>query len=693
MSDLEEFHKQLIADIQGDADVLGLISVEAFLEKVGEYLTEAGEIGGINRAYYDGKLSTSKLQVDGYGGDPRDSDGVLSLIICDFEVSPEARTIRANKINPMFNQIKAFLKASLNRSFRSSLEETSSAFGLADLIATTWNKTEKIKLIVLTNADSRAKADAFPAGETDGKPVTYNIWDLKRIQRYVEQGQARENLVVDFENEFGGGIPVLRASGGEAALEGYMAVIPGIQLAAIYDKWGPRLLESNVRSFLQFRGNVNKGIRRTIQEEPEMFLAYNNGIAATADSVELGTNGDGLILKTVNNLQIVNGGQTTASVHAARKTCAEQLETVFVQMKLNIVPPELSDSVVPKISEYANSQNKVNAADFFSNHPFHIRMEELSRKILAPQGEEGYRETKWFYERARGQYADARGRRSVPERRRFDAEYPRNQFFTKTDLAKFENTWAKIPHTVSTGAQKNFGNFAAAIGKLWGKDGKKFGDLWFKRLVAKGIVFRKMEKLVSASTWYEGGYRANIVTYGIAKVVHDAEVRDLVVDIDRVWRLQAVPQGFLEALEIAGQEAQEVITNPPEGVRNMSEWAKKQACWEILSKRKLAYSESFEEILIEPDLAEEEERASGSDVNLTAGLNTELEVFNLGADFWKETLEWGTAHRLLSPSQAGVLQTCAAIPTRIPTPEQSKVAMEALRKLREEGFKSVIESA
>ena len=125
----------------------------------------------------------------------------------------------------------------------------------------------------------------------------------------------------------------------------------------------------------------------------------------------------------------------------------------------------------------------------------------------------------------------------------------------------------------------------------------------------------------------------------------------------------------------------------------MSEWAKKQACWEILSKRKLAYSESFEEILIEPDLAEEEERASESDVNLTAGLNTELEVFNLGADFWKETLEWGTAHRLLSPSQAGVLQTCAAIPTRIPTPEQSKVAMEALRKLREEGFKSVIESA
>ena len=170
-----------------------------------------------------------------------------------------------------------------------------------------------------------------------------------------------------------------------------------------------------------------------------MFFSYNNGPSATAGAIEVEQTDLGLRLLRADNLQIVNGGQTTASLHAARKTFAEQLELVHVQMKLTIVPREQSEQVVPRISEYANSQNKVNAADFFANHPFHIRTEELSRKVLA-RGEDGYRDTKWFYERARGQYADERGRRTIAERKRFDAEFPRSQFLTKTDLAKFENT-------------------------------------------------------------------------------------------------------------------------------------------------------------------------------------------------------------------------------------------------------------
>lgn len=686
MNDLEEFHHQLIADVQGDADALGLIVVEAFLEKIGEFLSEAGEIGSTNRAYFEGKFQRSTAQIDGYGGDPRDSNGVLSLLLCDFEACAEVRTVRADRINPMLKRLKSFLMACRHKEFRDSLEETSAGFGVADLVSVTWNQIDKIKLIVLTNAESRARADAFPAGNIDGKPVTYNVWDLKRIRKFVEQGQAREDLVVDFDGEFGGGIPVLRASGSDASLESYMAVIPGTQLAAIYEKWGPRLLESNVRSFLQARSKVNKGIRNTIRDEPHMFLAYNNGIAATADAVELDKVEEGLVLKAVNNLQIVNGGQTTASVHAARKDFSEQLNSVFVQMKLNIVPPELSETVVPKISEFANSQNKVNAADFFSNHPFHIRIEELSRKILAPQGHDGYRETKWFYERARGQYADERGRRTIAERKKFDAEFPRNQFFTKTDLAKYENTWSCLPHTVSTGAQKNFTAFATSIGRRWGKSGQSFGEIWFKRLVAKGIVFKRMEKLVSSSVWYEGGYRANIVTHGIAKIVHDVEQRDLVIDLDKIWKLQSVPPELHDALEIAGAEAQAVITNPESGMRNMSEWAKKQACWEALSKCELAYSEDLDRLLISPELAAEEEIASGFEEGLTEKTNASIDVFELGPDCWKRALEFGMERRLLSPKQAGIITTCTKIPEQLPSEKQCVIAIEALQKLEENGF-------
>lgn len=689
MSDLEEFHHELIADIQCDADVLGLVTVEAFFEKIGELLTEAGELDGANRAYFEGSISGNPARIDGYGGDPRDGDGVLSLILCDFSITDEVRLIHKDRLQVLLNTLHRFLKASLKRDFREQLEETSSGFGVADLITTTWKDIEKIKLIIVSNADSRTQADAAKVTDVDGKPVTLSVWDLKRLKQFMEQGQARANLVIDFEKDFGGGVPLLAASGAETSLESYLAVMSGKQLAAIYDKWGPRLLEANVRSFLQARGKVNQGIRNTIRDEPHMFFSYNNGLSATADAIEVEQDDHGQRLVRVDNLQIVNGGQTTASLHASRKAFAEQLEQVHVQMKLTIVPREQSELVVPRISEYANSQNKVNAADFFANHPFHIRTEELSRKVLA-RGEDGYRDTKWFYERARGQYADERGRRTIAERKKFDAEFPRSQFLTKTDLAKFENTWTCLPHIVSLGAQKNFAEFAKHIGKRWGSEGAPFDELWFKRMIAKTIIFRATEKLVSGAKWYEGGYRANIVTYAIAKLVHDAEGRDMIVDLDAVWRYQDVSPDLKAALLVAAAEAQDVITHPPEGVRNYSEWAKKQACWKGLENRELIYPEEFDRVLISPDLANERTREARADKAVEASVEAELKVHRLGAAFWVEARNWARQRGLLSPRENGVLETCAAIPNKMPSDKQCAIAMSALKKLQDEGFSTVV---
>lgn len=687
MSDLQEFHQSFIAEIQGDADALGLYTQEAFFEKIGEILTEAGEIDQCDYAYFKGSGRRGvQIEVTGSGGDPIESNGILSLILCDLHLTTEVPITRGADLKAQFKKLAEFLRHARLETFRDELEETSLGAGLADLVSTRWTSIEKIKLILVTNSDNRAKVDATPAGEIDGKPVTYNVWDIKRLQSYVEQGKARADMTIRFEDEFGGGIPVLRASGSDAALESYIAVIPGSQLAQIYDKWGARLLESNVRSFLQAKGNVNRGIRRTITEEPHMFLAYNNGLAATAEAVELKKTADGLVLTSADNLQIVNGGQTTASIHAARKMAGEGLKDIFVQMKLNVVPTILADTVVPRISEFANSQNKVNAADFFANHPFHVKIEELSRKILAPAGQAGYRETKWFYERARGQYADERSKKTEAERKKWDAEFPRSQFFTKTDLAKFENSWAGKPDTVSQGAQKNFAAFARTIEKVWGRSGDRINEAWFRQLIAKAIIFRKTEKLVSAQEWYEGGYRANIVTYAIAKVAYDANQQDMVVDLNRVWRAQDVPAPLEAALIVAAAEAQDVITNPPEGVRNMSEWAKKQACWERFRKRTLSYAEDFSEILIEPEEAQSEEDEVTDDENLTRSVEVQKEVFELGAAFWASARDWGRGKKLLSPSEFGVLDVCAKIPNRLPNENQSQFAMDVLKKLEESGF-------
>jgi hypothetical protein len=686
MDELKDFHQQLIADVQGDADVMGLVTVEAFFEKAAELLSEAGEIDEANRAYFEGKYSSHQLQVDGYGGDPAENSEVLTLILCDFALSDDVRVVNKGYIERLQKKLYRFLTLSLNANFREGLEETSAGFGLADLICTRWKIIEKIKLIIVTNGNFSARSDAENLDALDGKRITLSVWDLKRLKQFMEQGQARADLVIDFENDFGGGIPLLRASGVDGALESYLAVIPGEQLAAIYEKWGPRLLEANVRSFLQARGKVNQGIRNTIRDEPQMFFSYNNGLSATADGIELKQSKIGLELVRADNLQIVNGGQTTASLHAARKTLEEQLDQIHVQMKLTIVPRSQSEEVVPRISEYANSQNKVNAADFFANHPFHIRIEELSRRILAPAGDGGYRETKWFYERARGQYADEKGRRTQTEKKKFDAEFPRSQFFTKTDLAKYENTIDGLPHMVSRGAQKNFSEFAKNIGKRWGKDGSGFDELWFKRLVAKTILFRAMEKLVSNADWYEGGYRANIVTYGIAKVCFDASQHEKVIDFDLIWKSQKISQVLESALLSAAEVAQTVINHPPQGVRNSSEWAKKEICWKWLSERDIDYPSKIDRAIISTDSAKNRVKEAKSDAVLDKNVHAEIEVHRLGNQFWISARNWARERGALNPKEQGVLDTCAAIPRKMPSEKQCIVALSALKKLKDEGF-------
>lgn len=686
MNELLEFHYQLIADVQGDADAMGLVTAEAFFEKVADLLSEAGEVDEANRAYYEGKYAAYQMQVDGYGGDPIENSGVLTLMICDFGLNDEIRVLNRQHIEKLQNRLYRFLVSSLKPGFKDQLEETSSGFGLADLISTRWNAIEKIKLVIATNGNFSARSDAESLDPIDGKPITLSVWDLKRLKQFMDQGQARADLQIDFERDFGGGIPLLKASGGDGSLESYLAVIPGKQLAAVYEKWGPRLLEANVRSFLQARGKVNQGIRNTIRDEPHMFFSYNNGLSATADGIELKQAESGLELVRADNLQIVNGGQTTASLHAAKKLFEEQLDQIHVQMKLTIVPSSQSEEVVPRISEYANSQNKVNAADFFANHPFHIRVEEYSRRLLAPAGEDGYRETKWFYERARGQYADERGRRTPAERKKFDAEYPRGQFFTKTDLAKYEITFECLPHIVSRGAQKNFAEFAKNIGKQWGKDDSVFNELWYKRLVSKNIIFKTMERLVSSADWYEGGYRANIVTYGIAKVVHDAMQKGNVIDLDMVWKNQAIAPELKAMLLAAGEVAQDVINNPPAGVRNASEWAKKDICWKWLSEKEVVYPGKTDRVIISLESAKSRAKEAKSEAALDQSVNAEIEVHNLGSKFWKVARDWARERAILSPKELGVLETCSAIPRKMPSERQCAVALTALQKLKEEGF-------
>lgn len=685
--DIAEYHEEMFQEIHGIADADGKLVEDVFFDFYTELLTTAGEIETADRAYY---RSQRGIRVDGYGGDPVDADGVLSLIISEFNQDREIVTLNRGDIDSIFNRLSNFLRRSLDVRFRDSMEESTPAFGLADLIAGRWDSIDKVRLFLLSNRVLSTRVDGLDGGELQGVPVTYSVWDLGRAHRYDTSGQEREDIVVKL-HESGGPLTLLPAHMATADYESYLAVVPGSQLARIYDRWGSRLLEQNVRVFLQARGKVNRGIRNTIQNNPEMFFAYNNGITATAESVETEGSPQGLLLTGMRNFQIVNGGQTTASIHAALRNRDIDLNRVFVQMKLSIVEPDRAQDVVPKISEYANSQNRVNAADFFSNHPFHVRMEGFSRRMYAPSKDGSFRESKWFYERARGQYQDARGYLTQAERRRFDLEYPRRQMFTKTDIAKFVNVWRDKPDVVSKGAQKNFADFARFIGSEWNKSQNSFNEMYFREMVAKAIVFRSVERLVSNQPWYQGGYRANVVAYTISKLAHDVTQRSESINFDRIWRAQELTPGLEDALTVAAKAVHAVIVNPPDGMRNVTEWAKQQACWDRIMRLHVKWPESLQEELLSTSELKDMKRTAAKDQRMLNGIEAQMAVCEAGAELWSEVREWGTSKGLLSPTDLGILDVASSIPSKIPSEKQSQRLIDILHRLHENGCQVGVE--
>lgn len=679
---LDDFYKEFFQDVISAADADGQYKEDAFFDLFCDQLVEAGELDSADRAAY--VRPTGGLRVDGYGGDPLESEGVLSLIVLDFNQSPEIARLTGTEMETTFKRMSNFLAKSLDPKFRNSLEESSPAFGLADMIATRWAAVSKVRLFLLSNRQLSAKIDGREAEEFDGKNVTYSVWDIDRLYRFVTAGHGREEILIDLTRDYGGAIPLLEAHQPEADYEAYLAVIPGSQLATIYDRWGARLLEQNVRVFLQALGSINKGIRNTIENDPAMFFAYNNGLTATAEDITTERTESGLFLTGLRNLQIVNGGQTTASIHAAYRKKVD-LSKVFIQVKLSIVPPERTIDVVPKISEYANSQNKVNAADFFANHPFHVRMEDFSRRLFAPSPDGSFRESKWFYERARGQYQDARGTLTLAQQKKFDLEYPKAQLFSKTDLAKFLNLWRGHPDVVSKGAQKNFVHFATDIGKEWAKQSDDFNEDSYRHAVAKAIAFRTAEKLVTEQPWYEGGYRANIVAYSIAKLAHDVAASGLSVDFNAIWKKQKVSDAMGRALTVVAAEVRKVITNPPSAVSNVTEWAKQQACWARVMSLKIDWPAEWLDELIDKAEMNAQKQSAVKDQRVLNGIEAQTLVFNAGGKFWREVLGWAQSRDLLSPKESGILQTAAAIPAKIPSELQSIKTVEILRRLHAEG--------
>ncbi|MCY4542136.1 MAG: AIPR family protein [Rhodobacteraceae bacterium] len=679
---IEEFAEMFRQDVLAEADANGQFVEDIFFEKACAHLMEEGDLDTADRASY--WHPTRGIRIDGSGGDPLDSSGTLHLLGLDFKAEHTTGRLTGSEMGAVFKRMERFVKFALDDKWRNSLEETSPAFGLADMVASRWKRIRKVRLILISNRQLSDRVDGRPAAKLEGKQATYNVWDLKRLY-HADTSSEPEVLDIDLESDFGGAIDVLPAQRNSDAHESYLAVIPASVLAEIYDRWGPRLLEQNVRVFLQARSKVNRGIRNTLYNVPSMFFAYNNGITATAHEVDIRNKHGGLSLRKITNFQIVNGGQTTGSIHSAMLK-GKELSQVFIQMKLSVVDSSRATEVVPKISEYANSQNRIAASDFFANHPFHVRVENFSRRIFAPSPDGSFQQSKWFYERARGQYADARAQRTVVQRRRFDIEYPRRQRFTKTDLAKFLNVWNERPHEVSKGAQKNFAAFSRRVGEKWKKSSDSFNEDWYCEAIAKAIVFKSTERIVSAQPWYKGGFRANIVAYTIARISSHVKDSDSAVNFDSIWRRQALGEGLRETIAVVAERINSVLCHPPEEMRNITEWAKKQACWEQARNINVEWPHELNDELVTVGAEKEKKHQAKVQQQMLTGIEAQLRVHKAGKPFWADALAWGRKKGLLSPKDIGVLGWVSNESKPPSSEKQSVVALTALAKLCDEGY-------
>lgn len=670
---LNQFYQNFMEEvlIASDMETSGWNKDDFLTSIVLEYLEEAGEVSNSIMCPF----RSYGLQLNAYAID--DDYTNLDLFVSIYSDSDTPKSVPQSEVDAAIKRAIQLYQKAINDLY-TSFKKDNDTYEFAITVNKQKKMIKSVRICALTNG--LVKPIPFKTITIGNTEISFVIWDIDRLYRCVSSGKMRETIEIDFEEKFGVTIPCIENDTSDK-YSVYLAIISGELLALLYDEYRDRLLEKNVRSFLQVKGAVNKGIRDTLRDEPDMFLAYNNGISVTAESVEIVRDENGKpSIRSIRDMQIVNGGQTTASIFNAHydKKIAADLSKVFVQMKLSVITsPEDMDVIVPRISAFANTQNKVQVADFSANDPYHRRIEELSRTIWAP-AVSGLKPVNWFYERARGQYADMLSRETTTLRRKqFKETHP---LFTKTDLAKYENTWDQLPYYVSEGAQKNFRRFTLRVNehKAMLPDEK-----YYQNLVAKAILFRRTEKLVQQQQY--GGYRANIVTYTLAYLSYKTAQR---IDLGKIWKDQALSENLERAIVDVSAIVRDVIINPPGGA-NVGEWCKKEKCWNTVKECVYVIPEALQAELVEVGYVSAKPTPTSSIESLTEDDQKIIEqAAAVSPEIWFALSRWSKETNNFQPWLRSMLFSVGTLVGRgrKPSIKQSRHAMKALEDAKTKGF-------
>ena len=649
-----EIREDIISSLESEEE--GANQEQIFSEIAMSLLADAGETENY-RITFNEKINKRGLvhKINGYA--LYENYETLDLFVTLYNHDEEIQTVPKADAERSIERLGKFFRNAVYNDFVNELDESSEIFDLAKTLANSQEIRDyltRVNVFLLTNGVVKTDLTTNHA-TVGGYPLFYRIIDINYLFNLSEKSGVP--IEIDFSSN-GSLLPCIENQTSNKDYKSFLGVIPGNTLADIYEQYGPRLLEQNVRSFLQFTGKINKGIRKTILEEQHMFLAFNNGIAATAEDVKLVDlpANKGKAISWVRDFQIVNGGQTTASIYHTRKKNKIDISEIFVPLKLTIIKDrENFAEIVGRIAEYANTQNKVSASDLSSNRENHVLLEKLSRAIWASPKPGETMQTRWFYERSRGQYRNEKLRIGItPARRKqFDKQNPRNQMFTKELMAKYVNSYKELyqgskivigPHFVVRGSQKNYAQFMNY------NFIKKPDNTFFEDLIALAIFFKSAEKIYGVQPNSIGDMRYITVPYSIAWLGYRTDYK---IDLYKIWKNQCLSKKLESLLYDIMVSVESYIKKTATGSL-YGEWAKKEDCW--LSLKEQSFDLSLNELMHDFEDKNSAKRRVISEAETDqAKVNEEIDVIkSIHPKTWYKIEEWGRASNKLSQYQRDI---------------------------------------
>ena len=675
---LDEYYDEIKTLIELNSNAHDNPQEIQFLKWALDTLQELGDIEDYE-LIDDGRDVADRWRVDAFSSESEENQiktGMLGIIISLYDQNDSKENLTKTELDKFLKKLQKFVSNALTKEIDDIFELGGGSHNLATKIRQVSQvESPNLRFYIISNRPLSSRINELDKIKVDSLEVETHIWDLNRFYQIDLAGNERVDTDVDLTDY---PISALKASKPGSNIDIYLGVVQGSTLYKIFDKWGSRLLEQNVRSFLGATRAANKGMRETIKNAPEKFIAFNNGISAIADEIEFK---DSNITK-MKNFQIVNGGQTSATVYRMGKE-KNDLDNVYVQMKLVIVTEDKTEDqsdksdLLMKISRFSNTQSTVANSDFFSHHDYHRRMHDFSRRFLAPAKLNEPFQTYWYYERIRKQYDNESNLMKPTEKKAFLKINPKKQMFTKTELGKFIITFACLPHVVCKGGEYNFKEFQKITMALWDNNESDVNQIYFENTIAKAIIWNNLFEHLRYSKTLNITSPSKIGTYAISLLVDKLNQSGKELNFKKVWQIQDIPKNLLSLLVKICHDVHRIATDVNRPVENVDSYLKSQKAWDKVKELNIEDIDSISDLFLSNEEKTKNIKDGRKDQKLTNILEIEILIKKIAPAEWDLVKQFLVDNNEETPKKLGLIDAAIISPEKL-TEKQCKLIYEEI---------------